>query len=128
MFSTNDLAAACAALIRDGWMSVASIDGETSITSITVARLRGTLASAIGPASAAVSAMKATRKRIGGTIRHRLGRFGATLSSTAMLANRTTCRRRRRDTQKYAPNTAPTPSRSANHTGDANESIPTGPS
>ncbi len=47
-WSANDFAAACAAARRVGSTSVACIDSDTSITSTTVARLRGTRASAVG--------------------------------------------------------------------------------
>ena len=46
-WSANDLAAACAAASRFGATSVACIDSDTSMASMTVARLRGTRASAV---------------------------------------------------------------------------------
>jgi hypothetical protein len=95
-WSANCLAAACAAASRVGATSVAFIDSDTSITSITVARLRGTFAMACGPASATVSTASAAISAIAGRCRHRPGRFGATDSSSSRLVNRTTSRRRRR--------------------------------
>jgi len=58
---TNWVAACCAAASRFGLTSVASIDSETSMASITVALFRGCLASAVGPAIATVSSTRPTR-------------------------------------------------------------------
>jgi hypothetical protein len=75
---------------------VACIERDTSITSTTVARLRGTRASAIGPASAMVSTASAPISAAAGTCRGQPGRFGATRSSSSRLVNRTVSRRRLR--------------------------------
>ena len=53
--STNRVAAFCAAANRLGATSVACMDSDTSIASITVARSRGCRACAVGPAIATVS-------------------------------------------------------------------------
>ena len=53
--SANCLAASWAAAIRLGWTSVERIDCDTSITSITTARLRGIRTSFVGPAIAMVN-------------------------------------------------------------------------
>ena len=94
--STNWVAASCAAASRLGATSVASMDSETSMASITVARFRGSLVSAVGPASATVSSTRPTRINAIGTCRQRPGRRGATFSSSSRLANRRVCRRVRR--------------------------------
>ncbi len=99
-WSANDFAAACAAASRVGETSLAFIDSDTSITSMTVARLRGTFAIACGPASATVSTASAAIIAIAGTWRSRPGRFGATVSSNARFVNRTTSRRRRRSSHQ----------------------------
>jgi hypothetical protein len=89
------LAASCAAAIRLGDTSVAFIDCDTSITSITTARLRGILTSWVGPAIAMVNSTSDTISRIVARCRHRDGRLGATLSNSSEFANR--CSRLRRD-------------------------------
>ena len=76
------------------------MDSDTSITMITVARLRATLASAVGPASATVSSTSAVRSSATGTCRVQPGRFGATFSSSARLVNRMVSRRRRRSSSR----------------------------
>ena len=95
-WSANDLAAACAAASLLGATSVACIDSETSITRTTVARLRGTRASACGPANATVSRASATSSAAAGMCRYQPGRFGAILSSSSRLVNASVSRRRRR--------------------------------
>jgi hypothetical protein len=71
-----------------GDTSVARIDCDTSITSITTARLRGIRTSCVGPAIATVTSIADAASSIAGRCRQRLGRVGATLSSSSMLANR----------------------------------------
>ncbi len=88
--SMNALPAAWAALSRVGATSVESIDSDTSIANITVARLRGTLCRAVGPANATVSPTRATRNNPVGTCRAHPCRFGATRSSNPRFANRIT--------------------------------------
>ena len=73
---TKSFAASCAARSRVGRTSVASIDSDTSITSITVARLRGTRCSAVGPAIAVVSSISAITSTIAGTCRTQPCRLG----------------------------------------------------
>ena len=90
--SANCFAACCAATIRFGSTSVARIDCDTSMTSITTARLRGIRTSLVGPAIAMVNNTNADTSRIAGTCRQREGRLGATLSSSSVLANRRTRR------------------------------------
>ncbi len=92
--SANDLAATCAASRRDGFTSVAFIDSDTSTTSITVARLRGTRCSDVGPASATVSNASAARRNAAGTWRDQRSRLGATFSSSSRFVNRSTRLRR----------------------------------
>ena len=87
-WSANCLAASCAAASRLGSTSVARIDCETSMVSITTARLRGIRTSWVGPAIAMVSSTSEAISRMADRCRHRLGRLGATLSSSSMLANR----------------------------------------
>ena len=79
--SANYFAASCAASSRVGWTSVASIDSDTSMTSITVARLRGTRLFSVGPASAigqqntsptSSSAIGMCRQQLGPLRRHLL--------------------------------------------------------
>jgi len=101
--SANVLAAACAAAIRVGCTSVAVIDGDTSITSITTARLRGMRLSAVGPASAIVSISSAITARTAGRCRHRLDLSGATVSSNSVFAKRSMRRCRDRWTMRYPP-------------------------
>jgi hypothetical protein len=67
---------------------VARIDCDTSITSITTARLRGIRTSWVGPAIATVNSSSDSTSRIAGRCRHRDGRLGATLSSSSMFAKR----------------------------------------
>lgn len=89
--STNFLPASCATCRRLGDTSVASIDSDTSITSTTVARLRGTFCTEVGPAAAMVSSTKPTSISAIGAWRIGFGRAGATFSSTDMLENRSIC-------------------------------------
>ncbi len=87
-WSANCLAASWAAASRLGSTSVARMDCETSIVSITTARLRGMRTSLVGPAIAMVSSTSDATSRMAGRCRQRVGRLGATLSSSSMLANR----------------------------------------
>jgi hypothetical protein len=93
-WSANCLPASFAAARRVGGTSLEAIDSETSMTSITSARLSGIRTSDVGPAIAVVSSTSDAASRMVGTCRHRLGCGGATRSSTSMLANRSTRRRR----------------------------------
>ena len=89
--SAKWMPASRAASILLGATSVAAIDSETSMTSITTARLRGTRTSWVGPAIAVVSRANAATSRAAGTCRHRRGlRPAATCSSTAIFAKRNT--------------------------------------
>ena len=99
-WSANDFAAACAAARRVGSTSVACIDSDTSITSTTVARLRGTRASAVGPANATVSRVSARINARAGRCRSRPGRSGATRSSSSRFVNASVSRRRRRSSRR----------------------------
>ncbi len=112
----NCLAASCAATIRFGSTSVARIDCDTSITSITTARFRGIRTSLVGPAMATVSSTSEHTSRMAGTWRHFEGRLGATLSSNSILANRNMRRcRASRSTTYSATNAAMTNRNRKNH-------------
>jgi hypothetical protein len=87
-WSANAEAAVWATWSREGSTSVARIESDTSIVSITVARLRGTCATPWGPASAIVMSTSAASTRAMGTWRHRPGPRGATRSSSARLVKR----------------------------------------
>ena len=87
-WSANCLAASWAAASRLGETSVARMDWDTSMTSITTARLRGMRTSWVGPAIATVNSSSDNTSRIAGRCRQRDGRLGATLSSSSMFANR----------------------------------------
>ena len=65
--SANFLAASCDAFSRFGGTSVAFIDVETSMTSMTTARLRGILRSSDGPAIAMVKNTSASATSTAGT-------------------------------------------------------------
>ena len=81
---TNRVAACCAAANRFGVTSVACMDNDTSMASITVARSRGCRACAVGPAIATVSNANPTSTTTAGTCRHRPGgERGATRSRTS---------------------------------------------
>ena len=95
------------------------MDSDTSIASMTVARFRGVLASAVGPAIATVSNTKATRITAVGRCRNRPGRFGATLSSNSKLAKRRVCRRVRRCATTYPTANAATRTPAASQAGCA---------
>ena len=91
--SVNSLPASFAASSRLGATSVDTIDSDTSITSITTARLRGMRTSCVGAASATASITSAITSRIAGTWRQRWRlATGATFASSSMLANRSTRR------------------------------------
>lgn len=95
--SAKCLPACRAASIRLGATSVAAIDSETSMTSMTTARLRGPRTSWVGPAMAVVSRASAATSRAAGRCRHRRGlRPAATCSNSAVLAKRSTRRARAR--------------------------------
>ena len=66
--SANFFAASCAAFIRVGATSVAFIDVDTSITSMTTARLRGILRSSDGPAIAMVKNTSASATSTAGHV------------------------------------------------------------
>ena len=71
--SANCLPASFAASNRVGETSVDSIDGDTSMISITTARLRGRRISRVGPASPTVEDTR-THQEIADGWRHLLGR------------------------------------------------------
>jgi len=79
------------------------MDCETSIASITTARLRGIRTSCVGPAIATVSSKRDSTNSIVGRCRHRVGRVGATLSSSSMFANRSSRFLRASWTMMYSP-------------------------
>ena len=87
-WSAKAEAAVWATCRREGSTSVARIESDTSIVSITVARLRGTCAMPCGPASAIVMSTSATSSSAIGTCRHQPGPLGATRSSSARLVKR----------------------------------------
>jgi hypothetical protein len=95
----KSFAATWAARRRVGRTSVASIDSDTSITSITVARLRGTRWVSVGPAIAVVSSISAMISTTGGRCRIQPCRFGATRSSSSRFVKRMTRLRRVRCTR-----------------------------
>ena len=72
------------------------MDSDTSIASMTTARLRGTFTSWVGPATATVSSATPISSSAAGMCRVARGRFGATLSSRSNEANRSVYRCRRR--------------------------------
>jgi hypothetical protein len=74
----NCLPASWAAASRFGATSLAAMDSEMSMTSITTARLSGIRTSDVGPAIAVVSSTNDVTSRIVGTCRQRVGLFGAT--------------------------------------------------
>ncbi len=88
--STNVLAAALAAWMRVGSTSVASIDSDTSMAIITVARSRGTLTAAAGRATPTDSTLSPISSSAKVRCRRHPGRRGATLPSSATLLNRAT--------------------------------------
>jgi len=94
--STNRVAAFWAAANRLGATSVACMDSDTSMASMTVARFRGSFASAVGPASATASRVSPRRISAVGRCRDRRGRWGAILSSRCGSTNRRVCRLVRR--------------------------------
>ena len=86
-----NVSAACfAASRRVGLTSVAIIERDTSIASITVASSRGTLRTADGRASAIASAATAARYSAVGTWRRQRGARGTRFDSRSTLVNRTT--------------------------------------
>ena len=94
--STNVAAAARAASSRFGATSVASIERETSIATMTVARSWGTRMSISGRAVATARVTRARTKAAAGACRRHPGRSGATESSIGREAKRTAYRCRRR--------------------------------
>src|SRR5438067_521058 len=93
---TNVWAALWAAAMRLGCTSVAIIDPETSITSITVACSWATCAVTVGRATANTSAPSARRYTNGGTWRRTFGDRATTLASKSTLVNRAAYFARRR--------------------------------
>ena len=78
-----------AAAKRVGATSSASIDSDVSMAMMIVARSRGTLCVRAGLAKAAIEALRQSSASRAGTWRRQPGRFGATLSSSSRLVNRT---------------------------------------
>ena len=97
--STKPVAAALAAASRVGSTSVAVIERETSIVSITVASSRGTWSVIDGRARATTRNVIAPRYRAVGTCRRQPGVRGTRFVSRSTLVNRTTYRERRRWTR-----------------------------
>ena len=126
--SANCLAASCAAASRLGATSVARIDCDTSITSITTARLRGIRTSLVGPAIAMVNSTSDKTSRIAGRCRHREGRLGATLSSSSMLAKRSIRRCRASCSTTYSATSARITSRNRKNQGCSKPDSDIGPS
>ncbi len=116
--STNFFAAVCAATIRDGSTSVASIDSDTSIAITTVARSRGTRTAAAGRATPMLSTDSAMSNSANVRCRRHPGRRGATLPSSSTLLNRATNFVRRSCTTTYAAAITPTGTSSQSHCGD----------
>jgi hypothetical protein len=77
-----------AAAMRVGVTSVQFIDSDTSMTSITTARSRGTWALAVGPARLTVKDIRARTSSAAGMCRGQPGRRGAMRSSNSRLAKR----------------------------------------
>ena len=82
----------CAAANRLGATSVACIEAETSMASITVACSRGTFTARVGRAKPTTSRLSAARSAAAGRWRRQPGRFGATDASSATLVKRTVYR------------------------------------
>jgi hypothetical protein len=95
--SANRFPASLAAANRFGATSVATIDSETSITSITTARLRGTRTSCVGPAIAVVSSASEATSNAAGRWRQRRRAGLAIDCSSSRFANRSTRLRRARN-------------------------------
>ncbi len=91
----NVFAAACAACNRSGSTSAASIDSDTSMATITVARSRGTRTTLVGWANPTDSTIRATRVTALATCRRQPERFGTTDSSRSADARRAAYTRRR---------------------------------
>ena len=78
-----------AAARRDGWTSVAFIEPDVSVTSITDARSTGTATVASGRASASASAASARQSSAVGMARRQLPPRGATDASVGSAGKRT---------------------------------------
>jgi hypothetical protein len=115
--SAKRLPAALAAANRFGATSTAAIDSDTSITSITTARVRGTRTSAVGAAIATTSSTRARAVSTAGRCRSRRRRAGATDSSTVMFANLSARLLRLRVTTTYPTTSATTGTRSNSSQG-----------
>ena len=85
----NALAACWAAARRFGATSVAAIDVETSVTSMTSPSQRETATDACGRASATASAASARHSSAAGRWRRQPGVLGATEASVSSAAKRT---------------------------------------
>src|SRR5438132_3232402 len=96
---TKVLAEAVAASSREGDTSVASIEADTSMTSMIVAASFGTRTWWTGWAIDTIRAARARATAAAGTWRRHPGRAGATSASRATLVKRTAAWRRRRWTQ-----------------------------
>jgi hypothetical protein len=92
---TNALAASCAASIRVGRTSSASIDSDTSIASMTVARSSGSFLSTDGRAIAAPRISSESSSAAAETCRRQPRPFGAMARSRLTLVNRIAYVRRR---------------------------------
>ena len=97
---TKLLPAATAAWSRVGATSVASIEADTSMTSMIVAASWGTRTEWTGSAIDTTRAARARATAAAGTWRRHPGRAGATSASRATLVKRTAAWRRRRWIQK----------------------------
>ena len=94
--STNRRAARFAATSRLGWMSVAVIEPDTSVASITAARSTGTATVRCGFAAATTSSASASAAAAIGAWRRQPGRRGTTDGCSAGAANAAAAARRRR--------------------------------
>ena len=88
-WATKERAAALAASRRVGSTSVAFIEPDTSMASITVASSRGTATTIDGRARPRTRKATAVRYSTGGRWRRHEGRFGAMLASRSRFVNRT---------------------------------------
>jgi hypothetical protein len=104
-------------LIRVGATSVDSIDSETSIASMMVARSSGCFVSTDGRASAADSTSSVRMNATAGTCRRQPRPFGAIVLSRSTLVNFMAYARRCSVRQTYTAASSNTGTAASNHTG-----------
>src|SRR5581483_3140987 len=119
-WSTKAFAADCTAFNRVGFTSSASIDSDTSMATMTVARSRGIFSSCVGRANATTINAMATRNAPAAACRRQPGFLGATWSSSATFVNRTAYCWRRRCNTTYIAASATTATRNHNRMGSPN--------